>query len=770
MSVIQRTSYSLVTPTTEHSIESIEPRSRIGSTILNGNETVEKKKTEVKLASKTVTKKFIKKEAVVRDKTSGATRTRVKKGSLKGDKSPRNKVLSQNNSPTIAKDGKSRGSSIEASRRSSQKFNFRDRSSRSLLLDSPANRTSLFSLASDISVSSRLSSSSRRHKSRNNRSKSSITRTGFWGRHRIHLLKTERPQEADGAQKDYSNTDNKQIELVESSESDSMEKDTISDSDSRKALTSLLSGSETETESTVSELEYVVDEPVHDGQAERLNFFQIFGRLPDINLLSASNSAEIVEVPNQEGRFLPALDAGSYRSRESDSSTDLQVEEEYIENQGLRTCSSEISEGDLTDSDEEIENEVVPLKAPEEDVSECLLSIRPRTTIFIDSSPIDDEVSLANTEVIENFLIVIINEVVEYAERTSVRRGRLGRLLDKEKMLEELSQLVIEYQSEMHRNHGLEKVTTEYYVRRKEFDLVIVPKQIDTIYRERLMSAQVELDNRLEQMKQTELLYHKQIQDLNEELAVARNLNAEKVARFEAKVRETLCKEGCDHLKQVIDDLFRNMNTVRDEMSHMRGELIYIQHRLQALKNKSEKLENLGNGLRVLEYISNQGSNYALKQKLEDRDLELKRLRERQIHAFHAMAHWMNKKKMNEELLFKMKSKLKTQEQLKKDLRDSLFKEMVQHKLLKKRTTKLKEAGCLMHYPDLLRDYDETENHLGTKRVVVRKLRLEHKRLEQKILEVDATIDLLTSALRSKQSFFSGSLRFSRQRISKRQS
>ncbi|XP_070075776.1 centrosomal protein of 135 kDa isoform X1 [Drosophila takahashii] len=762
MSIIQRTSYSLVTPTTPHSIESIEPRSRIGSTILIENETIEKKKTDIKLASKTVTKKFLKKGPAKREKTSEATRTRVKKGPLKGAKSPRSKVLSRNNSPTIVKDGKSRGSSREASQRSSQKFNFRDRSSRSLLLDSPANRTSLFSLASDISLSSRLSTSSRRHKSRAIRSKSSITKTGYWGRHRIHLLKTEKPQEADDVQKDNSDADNTQIEFVESSESDSVEINTISDSDSRKALTSILSGSETETESTLSELECGLEEPEHDGQAERLNFLQIFGRLPDINLLSASGSAEIVEVPNQEGRFLPALDVGSYRSRETDSSTDLEVEEEYIENPDLRTFSSEISLGSLTDGDEEIE--IVPQKIPDEDVSEYLLSIRPRTTIFSDTSPIDDEVSLANAEVIENFLIVIINEVVEYAERTSVRRGRVSRLLDKEKMLEELHHLVIDYQSELHRNHGLEKVTTEYYVRRKEFDLVIVPKQIDTIYRERLISAQVELDNRLEQMKQTEELCHKQIQDLTEELAVSRRLNAEKVTQFEAKVRETLCKEGCDHLKLVIEDLFRKMNTVRDEMSHMRGELIFIQHRLQALKNKSEKLENLGNGLRVLEYISNQGSNYALKQKLEDRDLELKRLRERQIHAFHAMAHWMNKKKMNEELLRKMKAKLKSQEQLKKDLRDSLFKERVQHKHLKKQTTKLKTAGCLMHYPDLLRDYDATESHLRTKRVLVRKLYIEHNRLEQKISEVDASIDRFTSALRSKHSFFFGSLRFSRQR------
>jgi len=74
------------------------------------------------------------------------------------------------------------------------------------------------------------------------------------------------------------------------------------------------------------------------------------------------------------------------------------------------------------------------------------------------------------------------------------------------------------------------------------------------------------------------------------ELEGARNLIAGQTTQFESKVRATLCKEGHDHIKEVIDNLFREMNVGRDEMSQMREELIFIQQRLQDLKNVSRYL------------------------------------------------------------------------------------------------------------------------------------------------------------------------------------
>ncbi|XP_016929438.3 calponin homology domain-containing protein DDB_G0272472 [Drosophila suzukii] len=760
MSILQKTSYSQLTPSGGQSLDS-GSKSRIDSTVGISNETLLNKRTDgTSLVPKTITKQLLKKKTAKVVKNSRTPGTPDKKKPLKRAKSPQKKVESPAISKAIVKAEKSRESSKDGSRRSSQRFNFRDRSSRSFLPDSPADRESLKTFTSDVSIISRFST----RKRSTIKSKSSIITTGFWGPHRVHLLKTESPKKADEVQAENPVMDKVQVEIAESSDSDSIELNTMPEWDSMKALTSLLSISETETEST-TELENGIQEQEDDKPAERLNFLKIFGRLPDITALSPSDSVEVIQIPNVDGKFVPTVDEGSYRSSKSDSLEDLQVENEFTENLKVKSSSSGISLEDSTGSDAEVECKIVPEKPPEEDISDFLLSIRPRLTVFNDSSSSSGEqVTSINREIVEIFLIGLINQTVRHAEITSVR---LGRLLDKEKLLKELRGLANDYQSELQRNRVLEKVTTDYYVRRKEFSFVIEPKQIDTINRERLMSALVELDNRLEQMQKTEQLCQKQFQDLTLELEGARNLISEQTTQFESIVRATLCKEGHDHIKEVIDNLFREMNVVRDEMSQMREELIFIQQRLQDLKDKSEKLENLGNGMHVLEYISDQSSNNVLEQKLKERELELYQLRERKVHAIHAMAHLMNKKKINEGQLRKMKAKLKVQEKLKKDLRDRLHKGMVQHEQLKKQASKLRKNGCLMQYPDLLRDYDATVEHLESKRVVVRKLRIEHKRLERRILEVDTHIDRLTLALRKKLSFASGSLRLSSRKISK---
>lgn len=63
-----------------------------------------------------------------------------------------------------------------------------------------------------------------------------------------------------------------------------------------------------------------------------------------------------------------------------------------------------------------------------------------------------------------------------------------------------------------------------------------------------------------------------------------------------------------------------------------------------------------------------------------------------------------------------------------------------------------------MHYPDLLLDYDATVNHLQSKRLVVRKLRHEHLRLEERLSEVDTHIKTISTSLRTKLSLASMSL------------
>ncbi|XP_017086575.2 uncharacterized protein LOC108118410 [Drosophila eugracilis] len=663
------------------------------------------------------------------------------------------------NSKMIPKEQRSVETSKEVSQRLDRKFNFRDHSPGSFHSKTPVDRSSLNHNSSNTSIASRLSTSSGKSKGSAMKRKSSST--AYWGRYGIQLLKSEKRHKADIVKTEFMDKDKIEAHVIESSDSNSIDLPTISDSDSRKVLTSIKSISDIESNSMESDTEHREKTPERDEQSDRLRFLKIFGILPDISTLSVDGSMEIVKFSREDGKFLAAGE-GSHRASESNALTDLQVENEYSEYRDIKSCSSDISIDSLTDSDEEIENVTLPDKASKEDINERLLRVEPRQTIIDDSDY--DDVHMENLEAIENFLIAIMNQVVEYAERTSVR---LKRVLDKEKLLNELGELTLDYQIELHRHQTLENLSTEYYIRRKEFAWVAEPKKFDMVNRERLMSALVELDNRLEQMNQTQKLCEKQIYELSKEKSAALDLDTERINHFKEKVRETLCKEGWNRIPLVLDDLFSKMKKIRDEMSYAREELFFVQHSLEAIKIKSEKFENLGNGLRVLEYISIDARNHALGLKLEDKDVELTRMRHGATCALHSMAHWANKKKMNQELLEKMKNKLKVQEQLKRDLKACFYKEMLYRDRLKKETDKLKKAGCLMHYPDLMRDYDATVEYVQTKQMEVKKLRLEHNRLERKISEVDANIKKISSSIRFKMSLVSSQLRFSSNRISR---
>lgn len=577
MSIIQRTSFSRASAFSTDN----EPTSRIGSTVWIGYDIAMKEKTEetlvAKKESKDVTKEVLRQQK--KSKPQRITKTTVENKPRKVAKKPQQAVPSQAILPTIAKSQKSLVSSKETSR----KFFFRDRFSRNYLFDSPGNRSSVMSMGSNTSVLSRTSTSSRRSRTRTSSNMLPANKSGFWGAHRIFLLKPKKPKIAEIVQNSLADSHNVQVQIVESSESlSSIYFNTTSDSDSKKGLTSILSEFETEKEFTVSDQESDVEDPEDKKQSERIRFLEIFGSLPDINNLSASESVESIQLIKEKEKVLPAV-KNDRDQKEPDSFADLQVEDEYTENLDQKTHSLEISSESLIETDEEIYNDIVPEESQDNDISGHLLSIQIRSTI-LDASTSDlfNEIHMTNVAMVEQFLTGLINEVVKYDERTSVR---LRRLLDKEKMLEELYLLVIDYQYEMHRNQALERSVADYYVRRKEFSLVSEDKQIDTINRERLMSALVELDNRLEQVQLTEKLSVKQVNTLIEKEEEARALDAQIIAKFEAKVRETLCKEGLDRITIVVNDLLKKMNKTRDETSDVRKELLFVQHRLQALKN-----------------------------------------------------------------------------------------------------------------------------------------------------------------------------------------
>ncbi|KAH8411970.1 hypothetical protein KR222_004461 [Zaprionus bogoriensis] len=344
----------------------------------------------------------------------------------------------------------------------------------------------------------------------------------------------------------------------------------------------------------------------------------------------------------------------------------------------------------------------------------------------------------------EVFLDDIICRVVNRAEEPN---RRLLFLLDKEKMLKRLAPLLIDYEDERLLRDYLDKQVTEYFFRKRRFIYIKEEIEIDILNYKRFRSAITELDRLLERRKEVTEKSQALTGALREEVKVQYAYCEQKVYDFEQFVRGTLMvNEGFTHLEGMIIKVFSTMNNIRNELSEMRLDLFGMQHRFAEIKNRSEALEDLGNGLKVREYLTQQAQVQLLSEKISDRNTELERFHQLVNYDVHALAHIKCKHRMNLKTLARMKAKLKAKEEIKWFYRDLIYKGKLKHNNMIREFNKIRSSGSLIHFPTLMIDYDETLDEIAVKRTQVEKLRMLHKSLLQRIHKAEK----LTASIHSR--------------------
>ncbi|KPU73156.1 uncharacterized protein Dana_GF15112, isoform C [Drosophila ananassae] len=363
------------------------------------------------------------------------------------------------------------------------------------------------------------------------------------------------------------------------------------------------------------------DDAEEDIQELRYNFLQQFRRVPKIEELSSSSSVEVPIYTKKESIRKKQVSMNTLVDfREStalEESTDwhLEAEAESAKYSGSSSQISEISLSSLTDSDIEV---IVEGKSSVEDVSRSMMKIEPRhTRIDYDgstSSSLEYRMHVATLEAVENFLDTMINQIVDLEEHPD---AVLRRYLDKKRLHKRLAVLAQDYQEEIYKNQSLDRLVTEYYARRKVLPFITESKRTQTMSQMRHRAVLEELDYRLEYMRALNATKKKLIAKLREEELAAEAVMEEKKRKFESKVKETLLKDGFDRLKGVIDDIMKKMNRTRDEVSAVRRNLLYIQHRYAMFSTLAEKMECTDGGLSVNAYLSNQAHNHSLLIKIQ---------------------------------------------------------------------------------------------------------------------------------------------------------
>ncbi|XP_068146000.1 putative leucine-rich repeat-containing protein DDB_G0290503 [Drosophila tropicalis] len=493
---------------------------------------------------------------------------------------------------------------------------------------------------------------------------------------------------------------------------------------------------------------------VEDEQSKRFSFLEALRDLPDINDLSETISEDLIpsneedidnpvqqHVASTDGTVSASFDARNESSEVLDTENieyDTFIDRHSSDESSIITLDGLI-ESDDNDDDFVKQKNAKPLEVTFIDITNTMKELKPRNTDLV-LEKIEDEnmipvVHEVAVKICHQFVNRMINYTVTYSENYT---NKLRRLLDKHKLMTKLSSLIGDYQDEKLTNTRLEKIVSDYFLKKKQFSSLSHAKERDIFYETCLADALKELDRHLIAKKEIIDKHQTTTSILREKVEEARIRSTQTLYDFETLVKQTLCnRDDYDHLNQMVLNLLKQMERFRNEMYDTRFALCVAQHQFADTKSQTLKMEDLGNGLNVNEYLATQAETETLASKIAERNGDLKRLGERFNFGMHAMAHWKCKEQIFQSNLLIMKQNLRSRELAKQSKRELIYQGKLKHNKIMKEINELRSSGWLAHYPALKHDYDQTQKCVKKKKESIAKLKEELNRLEHRIEQIE---------------------------------
>ncbi|XP_046866381.1 uncharacterized protein LOC6646187 [Drosophila willistoni] len=327
------------------------------------------------------------------------------------------------------------------------------------------------------------------------------------------------------------------------------------------------------------------------------------------------------------------------------------------------------------------------------------------------------------TIIICDFLNNLLDEIHMKSE-TIQTDNELRNKCDKEKLINSLTESVDSYWDEKYSNGYLNTRTVEFHKRQKKF---------------RNISEQSPEEELQEYRRYTQALYHlDKVKKHNAEskrniahlmCSVLMDLQfvetiVEHVERhLEKTMRQYLVRNNSEYLRKILDCELRKMQNKRNEISDTRLFLITRKHTLGRIKEKIGNLDRISDDLCIRDFIAIQNDVMALDKKLEERNVDLKKLLNTYNVHLHERSHNLEKSEVLAEQLEHRKAillDLKRQQGL---LRQKLYEAKMQRSSLHQKQNELSFRGGILSMPALLRDYDATVEKVEEKRNCITKLK-----------------------------------------------
>ncbi|XP_073846656.1 uncharacterized protein [Musca autumnalis] len=331
----------------------------------------------------------------------------------------------------------------------------------------------------------------------------------------------------------------------------------------------------------------------------------------------------------------------------------------------------------------------------------------------------------------------LIDKVIEDAEHTTCE-SMLRKNLDKHKLMVEIFNKIHERNVEQRVCEFLNRKVVEYFKRKKVFRS-IMPDSKRYVELEMRKHRQVvqHLDNLLAMEANAKLMASKTKLKMEDKLREESERSQQAIVDFEDVVKRNLFHENRPKCNVLIEKLLLGMAKCRQEVNEVRFEMILKQHTEASLKEKLSEIDHLGNGLTMKSFEGLHNETQILDRKIEERNIELRKLHERVQRDIHAMAHYKEQQKMLQNSMMAQRLALDELNDEKQQLRQRIHQLRMKRTAIRKQLRELSFDSGLLDKPALMLDYDKTNANVEEQRRIIDVLKQKSKKLEKKIKRLE---------------------------------
>ncbi|XP_043643646.1 uncharacterized protein LOC122613506 [Drosophila teissieri] len=309
---------------------------------------------------------------------------------------------------------------------------------------------------------------------------------------------------------------------------------------------------------------------------------------------------------------------------------------------------------------------------------------------------------------------------------------------DKSKLLDELQKVVNSYLYERSTNEMVGNRLIEHFKRNRNARVfVALSPENEKRFHGRYMQALAQLDNLKYRVVVAKHKHALQMNRVILDLHSAQSLASITEERLEHLLRKHLVRADSDHLRRLVDRELRLMTVKRNEISDARLFLIIKKHTLGHIFGKLQELDTLSDTLSIRDFLAVQNDVIALQKKIEERTVDLKKMRTQFLMDVHLTRHNREKALALAEKFEVKKILLRNAIKNQRSLRRRLYEVKMERKTMRQQSKDLTFQGGILSMPSLMYDFDSTVERLKEKRETVAKLRETMRALQRRVSQLE---------------------------------